>query len=103
MQKVKLRLKDKIQIIFLFVGLLSAVFPKVTVYIPAVVLSNLGLFGWCFYTLIFDKKSRYIFARGRNLCPIILLVAMYFVSGMFGNFILGNRYMDLSVTFLHQQ
>lgn len=98
-QNSKLNLRDKILLLFLFIGILPGVFPMVTIYIPAIVLSNIGMFGWLMLTLVFDSKSNAILLKKRNLYPIITLVIMFLLSVIFGNTVLGNRYLDLSVMF----
>lgn len=71
----------------------------VTVYIPGVVMSNGGFFGWLTFILLFDEKNRKMMLNIRTIYPVVLIVSMYMLASTFGNSVFGNRYMATSLLF----
>lgn len=87
---------DKVSILLIFAGILPAVFPMITVFVPNIMLSNVGFFGWFVLNFIDKRHNKYMFSV-KNIFPIIFMFIMYFIANAFENKIYGNRYWNLSI------
>ncbi len=73
---------------------LEAVFPPVTIYFNSTLICTICMFGWVCISFITDSDY-YLKQDLRNTYPLIFIAATIIIPYLFGNGVIGNRYLSL--------